>query len=373
MRALGPSLRRCLDLDAADPAARWADFQRPEDVAALRRLAAAMMADIGRKRLWRVAWRLASRAAYGALYRPFGHYVTDSDHLAQLAGHDVVAPADMAGLQRLYTLSHAGCSSVMAWDEAAGRMVHFRSLDWPSAEHIADATRIVAGRRGGREVYTAAGILGMVGVLTAVKPGFSVCINYAPWRGPSCSLNVDPSFLLRRLMDSPVDNYADAAREISGWRPAAPVFISLCGVARGEACIFEFGAAWHRRRCHAIAMDGRDWLIQTNHFAGGSPFAAHTIVQAPHRPWDHLDWDQHSIRATSRARHRLLDDSLRAGHGVLPLGESLRRAFARRPVWNRQTAQWVEMVPATGEMQLWARAGDEAGEQRRPGGRRGEQ
>lgn len=372
MRLLEPAQRRRLDLESSAPAARWADFDRAEDVAALRRLAGAMMADINRKRLWRLAWRVGSRTAYGLLYKPFGHYVADSDHLARLVGDDLLAPADMAGLQRLYTLSHAGCSSVMAWDEAAGRMVHFRSLDWPSADSIAAATRIVVGRRGERDVYAAAGILGMAGLLTAVKPGFSVCINYAPWRGPSCSFNLDPSFLLRRLMDSPIASYDDACREVADWRPAAPVFISLCGVAKGEARIFEFGAACHRGgRCHVRPMGTRDWLIQTNHFADDSPFVSHAVTQAPRRSWDHVDWDDHTIRATSRARRRLLDDSLRAGHGLRPLSDTLFETFARRPVWNRQTAQWVEMTPATGDMQVWVRDGDEAGNFVRPGGRQG--
>lgn len=361
MRPLGSEGRRSLDLDGTTAAARWTDFDRPEDVAALRRLAGAMMGDVNRKPLWRLVWRVASKVAYVALYRPFGHYVADSDHLAALAGHDMLTPPDMAGLQRLYTLCHAGCSSVMAWDAAAGRMMHFRSLDWPSAPAIADASRVVVARRGGQDAYAAAGIVGMVGLLTAVKPGFSVCINYAPWRGPSCSFNVEPSFLLRQLMDSPLATYDDAARAIAAWRPAAPVFVSLCGIARGEACVFEFGAAWHGGgRCHRRGMGDGDWLIQTNHFVEDGPFARHVAGQAPHQPWDHDGWDDHSIRATSRARHRLLDDSLRTRHGGRTLQESLFEVFSRRPVWNRQTAQWVEMVPATGSLRLWTRDGDDA-------------
>lgn len=351
MRPLGPDSLRRLDLDAAEAAARWADLDRAEDRAGLRNLAAAMLGDVNRKPLWRAAWRAASRAAYAGLYRPFGAYVADSDHLALLAGRDVLSAADMAALQRLYTLAHAGCSSVMRWDAAAGRMVHFRSLDWPSATAIAGATRVVSAQRGGEQAYAAAGIIGMVGLLTAVKPGFSICINFAPWNGPSCWVGPDPSFLLRRLMDSPVASYAEACRVVAGWRPAAPVFISLCGVAKGEACVFEFGAAWHRAgRCHAIPMAGRDWLVQTNHFAAHSPYAGHGVVQAPMRPWGDLGWDGYTIRATSQARMDLIDESLRAGTDLLA-------TFGRRPVMNPQTAQWVEMVPAAGDLRVWVRDG----------------
>lgn len=352
MRPLGPADTRRVDLDAAGPAGRWADMDRPEDVAALRTLAGAMLGDINRKRLWQVAWKIASRAAYVGFYKPFGHYIADSDHLARLVGCDHLAPADMAALQRLYTLSHAGCSSVMAWDAAAGRMVHFRSLDWPSAPAIAHATRHCSMQRGGREVYAAAGILGMVGLLTAVKPGFSVCINFAPWRGPSCAPGLDPSFLVRRLMDSPVTSYAEARAVIAGWRPAAPVFISLCGVEKGEATIFEFGAAWHGAgRCHVVEMDERDWLIQTNHYSARSPYAAHAVVQAPQLAWGDDGWDDFSIRATSMARHALIEEGLQDGADFATL-------YAIRPVWNGQTAQWVAMVPATGALTVWGRDGD---------------
>lgn len=352
MRPLGPAETRRVDLDAAGPVGRWADMDRPEDVAALRALAGAMLGDINRKRLWQVAWTIASRAAYVGLYKPFGHYIADSDHLARLVGRDHLAPADMAALQRLYTLSHAGCSSVMAWDDAAGRMVHFRSLDWPSAPAIAQATRRYSVRRGGQEVYAAAGILGMVGLLTAVKPGFSVCINFAPWRGPSCSPGLDPSFLVRRLMDSAVTSYAEARTAIAGWRPAAPVFISLCGKAKGEAAIFEFGAAWHPAgRCHAVEMGERGWLIQTNHYSARSPYGAYAVPQAPRLPWDDEGWDGHSIRGTSAARHALIEQGLQDGADLATL-------YAIRPVWNRQTAQWVEMVPASGALNIWVRDGE---------------
>lgn len=349
------SASRSIFLDAPSPAARWADIDRSEDIAAMRTLAQAVMGDIRRKRLWAIAWKLATGAAYRCIYQPFGLYLEESDYLADRVGGDILARSDMAALQRLYTLAHAGCSSVMAWDRNAQRMVHFRSLDWPSAPAIAKASRIYRCHSAGGAAFSAIGLLGMVGFLTAVKPGFSLAINFAPWRGTSLSLNADPTFLVRQLMVSPLATYAEACREIAAWRPGAPVFISLCGKSKGEACIFEFGA---RGGPHAIAMGEHDYLIQTNHFASASPFARHKKSQAPALPWDDEQWERHGILNTSAARWRLLDEHLGAAYAggePFDLQPVLEQAFAVRPVWNHETAQWVRMEPGTGEIRAWVR------------------
>lgn len=346
---------RRIRLDAPDPAGRWADLGHAEDLADMRGLARAVMGDIRKKKSWAIAWKLATKVAYAGIYKPFGYYMDDSDHLAGEIGSDILARSDMAGLQRLYTLAHAGCSTVMAWDRVNERMVHFRSLDWPSAPAIAKATRIYVGQAGGKDVFSAAGLLGMVGFLTAVKPGFSVAINFAPWNGTSFSLNADPTFLIRRLMSSSAASYAEAYGEIAAWRPGAPVFISLCGVAKGEACIFEFGA---RGACHPIPMAEQDYLIQTNHFAPGSPFERNNKPQGEALPWDDEGWDGRAILETSLARRALIDDRLSAayaGGGAFDLNDVLNDAYGRRPVWNCETAQWVMMVPRSGDIRAWVR------------------
>ncbi|CAA7618884.1 conserved exported hypothetical protein [Candidatus Terasakiella magnetica] len=357
--ALGETRR--IFLDEAEPAALWADVARPQDLDAMRSLVRAVMADVHRKPSWSAGWNIATKFAYHAIYKPFGFYMAESDHFAALLGSEPVAKSDMAGLQRLYTLAHAGCSTVMAWDETHQRMLHFRSLDWPSAGAIAQATRLYAGtRKDGAVAFSAAGILGMVGILTAVKPGFSVAINFAPWTGTSFSLNADPTFLIRQLMASAVTSYHDAHRVIAAWNPGAPVFISLCGIAKGEAAIFEFGAAWDDHGpCHAIALGEGDFMIQTNHFDPSGPFARHNRPQAAASPWGDPAWDAHTILETSVARKALIREALGTAYGGnrgFDLEAVLRAVFIRRPIWNCETAQWVAMIPASGEMRAWVRS-----------------
>nr|CAM74028.1 hypothetical protein MGR_0210 [Magnetospirillum gryphiswaldense MSR-1] len=305
---------RRIDLDAATAADRWADIGHAEDVSAMRGLAQAVMGDIRRKRSWEIAWKVATRAAYGAIYQPFGLYMDESNHLADRIGDHILARSDLAAMQRLYTLSHAGCSTVMAWDRRQGHMVHFRSLDWPSASAIAAASRIYVGHRANREVFAAAGLLGMVGFLTAVKPGFSIAINFAPWRGTSFSLNADPTFLIRRLMESPISTYAQAYQHIKDWRPGAPVFISLCGIAKGEACIFEFGT---RGQAHVGAI-GRSRLPDPD-----QPLRSRLPVRRAHeagRP------------RTSRGDHQTLNGPAIFGNPCGPGGRFLDQSFGPPPI-----------------------------------------
>ena len=345
---------RRLRFRANRPQEIWADMvSRPEDIADANALADSVMGDIRGNRLWTTAWWIATRTAYAAILKSSGRHIEESDYLAGTLGRASLSRADMAGLQRLYTFAHAGCSVVMGWDEAADRMVHFRCLDWPSAEAIARASRLYqAVDEDGVIVYRAAGILGLVGCLTAAKPGFSAAINFAPWRGPSLSPNPDPTFLLRELMESPAVTYDEARAAITRWRPSAPVFISLCGTHRDEACVLSFGAAWNRHRgCHVEEIGQRPWLVQTNHFDPGGPFGYQN------KPWveeDAAEWETLSLLQTSLARKEKIRKALfSAGDG---LERSLRAIFAEPPVWNRQTAQWVTMIPATGEVRLEVRA-----------------
>ncbi len=349
--------KRAVHFQAGSADRIWADVvSRSDDIEAARILAGAIMGDIRRKKLWAAGWWIATRAAYQASLKFRGRYVAESDYLAGALGDGLLSPADMAGLQRLYTLAHAGCSAVMGWDEDSGRMVHFRCLDWPSAPAIAQASRLYeAVGLDGAPVYGGAGILGLVGCLTAAKPGFSAAINFAPWTGPSLSPNRDPTFLLRELMESPISTYDEARASIGYWRPSAPVFITLCGIRKGEASILAFGADWNRHRgCHVTELGDRPWLVQTNHYDPSGPFAAHNPRPISRPPASEALWDEYSLLQTSEVRKERIEESL--SEGGAGLEATLRQAFAQAPVWNHQTAQWVTMIPATGEIRLEVRA-----------------
>ncbi len=342
---------RQIPLGRADGPDIWTGLDRDDDIADIRHLITALLREVREKPLWNLGWQVAAWAGYHTIFRPFGRHGQECRHLHRLIGGHTISARDWLTLQRLYTLAHAGCSAVVAWDRDQQRMIHFRSLDWPEAGAIARASRIL---HDPAMDIRALALAGMVGLLTAVKPGFSAAINFAPWRGPSIRPGVEPTFLLRQLMAT-ATSFADAQARIARWRPASPVFVTLCGTRRGEGCCYQFGT---NGRHHRVDMGESDTLVQTNHFHDDGPFARQAMPQAGPFADGSPDWDAHEILNTSRGRadvlNRELADSL--ADGATPSIEAeCRRIFSIRPLWNPETAQWAVMVPATGQMRAWVR------------------
>ncbi len=291
---------------------------------------------------------MSASLLYNTVYRWWGHYRDESDYLAVCCSN-ISAPL-MAFLQRQYTLAHMGCSVVMAWDEKNEEMLCFRSLDWKGANDIAHSTRkfsFVNAKED--EVAQIAGITAMVGVLTGTKKGFSVAINYAPWKR-SAKFKSDPTFLIRQLLeDGTITDYKSAVQKVSSWAVGSPCFISLCGDKRGEACVIELG---QRNRVHIREMGEDEILIQTNHYAlESSPFIAHN--EAPYLDeMSEKDWYDSELLRNSQKREKILKEELTKS-SEFSMQERLVSAYKEVPVLNWETAQWVMMRPASGEIDVY--------------------
>jgi hypothetical protein len=358
VRALDPGHDRVVDFQAAAPSAIWADFEREDDRAAARALAQAMIGVATESVAGKIAWRVVPAALRALGHTRHPRYGADSDHLARVFFADHADAAQVAFLQAQYTYAHAlasACTASVIWDEEAGSMLHFRSLDWRSAAEIAAATRRVDFRGAdGARAFRCAGIAGMAGLLTCVGRGFSVAINYAPWGWFGIGAGDDPTYLLRDLMqDETVASFAAAFAAIEAWRPAAPVFLTLCGKGPEEGAAFEFGFGARRRMvCRAVAIPKRGFLVRTNHFDPESSFAARNVPQIVDPD---ADWDRLSMMSSSRRRRDMVEAALRQAQGR-DLEKTLTGVYAQAPVWNRQTAQWVAMRPATGDIDIRVRA-----------------
>ncbi|MCM0019607.1 MAG: hypothetical protein NBV67_06410 [Tagaea sp.] len=358
MRPLDPGHDRVVDFQASAPEAIWADLARDDDRAAARELGRAMIGIVTGSVAGRIAWRVVPRLlrATGRTRHP--RYGAESDHLAREFFAADADPAQVAFLQAQYSFSKAiasACTSSVAWDEERGSMRHFRSLDWRSTAEIARATRRKGFRRAdGTTAFRCAGIAGMVGLLTAVGRGFSIAINSAPWGWFGIGRGDDPTYLLRDLMqDDAVDSFAAAYAAIEKLRPAAPVFLTLCGVGPEEGAAFEFGfGADGKIACRAVAMPKRGFLVRTNHFDADSPFASRNVGQALDPA---TDWESRTLMATSRRRRDMVEAALAQAQGR-DLDAVFARVHAQAPVWNRQTAQWVAMRPATDDIEIRVRA-----------------
>ncbi len=337
--------RRVVRPHAPDPADVWGDLLA-QDAQAMTRLSTAMrtlLYEPGGRVPHRLA-QLATAWVYPWLRRHGGRFLAETDHLADRLG--VLTRAQMAFVQRQYTLAHAGCTTAVYRDPELREFVCFRSLDWPAAEHLGEASRILEWQsEDGHTLGLAAGVAGMVGALTVARPGWCAVINASPmrrsiWRGE------DPTFLLRDALSDPaLRSYDDALKHCLGWKPSSPFFLTLAGAE--AACAIEYG----RRSVHQRSIAHQGVLVQTNHHADGGPFAGAN----PRARFEAVAARAYAmpLMASSRQRFEHVTEHMaRRDNGQSALS-AFQRVWAEPPVWNHETAQWVWIRPATGEMRLW--------------------
>lgn len=290
----------------------------------------------------------SAKLLYNFIYRWWGHYVDESDYLASKCSN--MSASLMAFLQRQYTLAHMGCTVVMAWDEKNSEMVCFRSLDWKGADDIAHATRCFSFvNNKDQEIAQIAGVTGMVGVLTGAKKGFSVAINYAPWKR-SAKLKSDPTFLIRKLLeDESITTYKHALENVKAWQIGSPCFISLCGVQKDEACVIELGS----KDVHVRCIDEKGFLIQTNHYdLQSSPFTEHN--EEPYtQDMSEKQWYESELLNNSQKRCFMLTQALQEDIDT-SMQERLISLYKEVPVLNYETAQWVLMKPKSGNIEVYS-------------------
>src|SRR5262249_17718399 len=209
------------------------------------------------------------------------------------------------------------------WVDGLG-MVHVRSLDWPLAT-MGAATRLFRFRRGARE-FVSVGVPGHVGVLSGMLPqAYSVTINWAP---PAAfpSFDFGPTFFLRDTLET-CDSYDAAVRNLTETRLSTSVFFTVCGTARGQACVIE------RTQGEAVRPPMNSTvLVQANHHVD-SRFATNNddILVAED------DEDVFSL-AGSRERADLLSTTLAELPDSCTVDMAVS-ALSRPTVLNRDTCQ----------------------------------
>jgi len=331
-----------------DPAAIWKDVVKKDadEMESLCEAMSKLVYSVGVPK-WLV--KLSAKVLYSTVYKRWGHYTKESDYLASECSY--MSASLMAFLQRQYTLAHMGCSVVMAWDEKNKEMVCLRSLDWKGADDIAHATRrfsFVNAKE--EEVAQVAGITAMVGVLTGAKKGFSIAINYAPWKR-SAKFKSDPTFMIRKLLeDTSVTDYESAKQKVKEWDVGSPCFISICGVKKGEACVIELGS---KNNVHVREMGKEDFIIQTNHYdLKTSPFVRHN--EEPYtKQMSEQEWYAGELLQHSQKREQILREGLKE-HSEHDMQLRLMELYKKVPVLNWETAQWVLMKPKSGEIDVYA-------------------
>jgi len=357
MILLDDSSRREITYQAGEPGAIWEGLTS-DDLADFKTLCRSMKNLVFKWPMGIVTNPLAWYM-YHFHYRRDGHFISESDWFAKNS-NGIISRQQTAMIQRMYTWAHivgAGCSTSCIWDEETEAMVCMRSLDWAGALELGNATRIYDFKDNNtNHSFTAAGVIGMVGLLTGVKTGYSVAINYLPWGKPSARYKTDPLFMLRMLLeDESIKTYEEAFDHITNCKVGAPACITLCGIEKDQACAIEIGKG--SRKHVRKAKNGL--LVQTNHYDRTSPFSEQnaTMYSYPVRGRKPvLDWHDGGLLQGSGKRRTDLAKAfgalIRSGNDVR---ESALKAYTQSPTWNYETAQWALMHPKSGEMEVWAR------------------
>jgi acyl-CoA:6-aminopenicillanic acid acyl transferase len=351
-RSIDEQWSRKVYLDETDGARRWRDVlgKDHEDIEALAKQGLAQLCSDAKLPLWLI--RFLSRLLYWWCALAKRRYLEDSDAIAKAVAFD---PAIMAALQRVYTLSHFGCTAAVFRHPDHG-MVHVRCLDWEVLRPaIIQATRLFDFQSGGKTVFVAVGVAGMVGVLSGIRPGkYSITINWAQSRSAIVPwARQDPTLLVRHVLET-CDSYEDAVRQLADTEVGAPVYYMVCGAKDGEGCVIEVAhLGLFRQQENIRRLDGeRQRLVQTNHYGESGALKGQNKKQ-PRPP--HPKWEEESLEVSSRERRHVMEASIagtvaQRNVSLAQLVESVRIP----PVQNVHTVQQMVLHPRSGQVRIWA-------------------
>jgi len=250
-------------------------------------------------------------------------------------------------------------------DASTARMLHFRTLDWDM-----DALRQVAvtlefvERPGGPVVARSMTYVGFVGVLTGVRPGLSLSLNFRPnhdtssaWRALRFRghqllmlLGLRPSIaaILRGYIVPPTTPHRSVLRKAA---PAAlPTLAQLAkafpGVPSTAAYVIASDGAsttvFEKDRGAAAARSSRTFIAATNHDAAMEP-----AIAARAAAFDD-DAPRHDAPVTAEARI----GGVECADGPILLDmliESLDRVGCVRAKWKKVEQRFAQTEDASGE------------------------
>jgi hypothetical protein len=201
-------------------------------------------------------------------------YYTEISGMGPALGFD---PKLLLMIQYVYEFT-AFCTSVVAQD-ANGKIIHSRNLDFAFAEAMRNVTYEAVFTRDDKELFRAVMFAGMTGVMTGHREGFSVSLNE---RKPSWRTN--PWDLLQNLADiflgfpqighvirdtlTECSDYSCAFNRLATTRQIAPSYYTVSGLHGYEGAVISrdrYGVA------HIDMLSENNWFVsQTNddHWTG---------------------------------------------------------------------------------------------------------
>lgn len=208
-----------------------------------------------------------------------------------------------------------------------------RNMDWCLPASVGRHTAVVRFHRGGKS-YLSVGVVGLVGVLSAMYEGhWAVTLNQAPVQRLEIQYTQWPALHRLRAVCDGFGSFRSVARRLRAYQTMSPFFVHAVGVKPTEHIVMSsLGCEFHVRRKTASA------LIQTNHFVDD--------LERLNPPDTFLDADGCEWRYDTRPRYEALQRRLRE----LPISlEGSLTKLKRSPVTTEATQQQMAFRPATGE------------------------
>lgn len=352
-----PREQAVFDFDAP-PAARWRAFVEHADSARDMRDFVKAAREASLENLGFLAETKLNAAAallYCGAYSHFGHYVEESDALANQLAMDGVGRPVMAFLQRVYSLAHLGCTAAAVPVGRRGdgmRLV--RSMDWEKpATEMGRVTRILDHREGGQLIYRTVGALGMCGHLSAVKAGVgAVTINWAATT-EGAGFFMDPTLRLREVMESRgTRDFVSLVKALKAKSLAAPVFFTVCGPKWGQAAVLEYSGPQSREWRERPVQSDDEALVQSNHF-----IASEWLVRDDPRPGlNPEDAAGLKLEESSWARKARMEEQIAALSPMERLDPQtlFTHVLSEMPVLNKYSRQQMVLNPVDGTVVAWA-------------------
>lgn len=242
-------------------------------------------------------------------------------------------------LVQMYSRLGANACSSVSCTLPDGSPALGRNLDWTIPEGVGRYTVVVRFHRK-RESYVSVGVVGLVGVLSAMRPGhWAMTLNQAPAHALPAQLMQTPVCHRLRAVCDGFGSFRTVVRRLEDLQTMTPFFAHVIGVNAGEQVVVNgFG----RETCRRRSVKGA--LIQTNHFG-------HEEFRHLNRPDEWVDtWGQEWV-SDSEERYQALERRLR----ILP--RNLREVadkLRRKPVTHDGTIQSMVFHPASGDWILKA-------------------
>ena len=254
---------------------------------------------------------------------------------------------DLTSLSEMYG---CGCSSLSF--EVENTPVLARNMDWVMPRSTGRHTKLMRFHRG-RSSYTAVGVAGVVGVLSAMSDSWAVTVNQAPvvntlnpwlgWLTAPALLTKWPALQRVRAVCDQLPSYNGLVLGLRSHESIVPFFAHVVGTQTKEHTVVTHVGDTSKIRTK------RHCMAQTNHYVSGE------YAQYNPEDGDGWEWNTYPRYDTLKA---VLRDSLT---------DERKETIAQRPVTALQLLKGVTDEDTMQQMVLWPAKGQMAVKTRNSG------